>query len=208
LSRLINKLLTPNPRDRPAAGDIIKASNKQRLFPKKKGGEDFKRENQAEKLNRIDAEQPKKEREIKIHVENVPRRRDFPEFNLLDREFGKLKLNDHGFKLPDNDFFNDFGFESPILRNPGRRKSPGYLDIEIDGRNRRHSDIDMIPAARNIYDMQYPEDHHATYDGPIKAKHEKHGILRKVSNHILEKAPQPIKGCIEEGKKFIQNNRH
>ena len=43
LSRLINKLLTPNPRDRPAAGDIIKASNKPRLFPKKKGGEDFKR---------------------------------------------------------------------------------------------------------------------------------------------------------------------
>ena len=41
----------------------------------------------------------------------------------------------------------------------------------------------------------------------IRAKHEKPGMLRKVSDQILDRAPQPLKGYLEEGKKFIQR-RH
>ena len=132
------------------------------------------REIQVEKPKRIEAEKPKKEREIKIHVENVPKRREFQDFNLLDKDFGKLKLNDFGFKHDDDDFFkkkfdhfgNDKNLGKPVMRNPGPRVSPGKLDVNIDGRNRRHSDIDMIPAGRNVHDIQIPAaDQHATYDG-------------------------------------------
>ena len=60
------------------------------------------REIQVEKPKRIEVEKPKKEREIKIHVENVPKRREFQDFNLLDKDFGKLKLNDFGPRLAPN----------------------------------------------------------------------------------------------------------
>ena len=129
----------------------------------------FFREIQVEKPKKIEAEQPKKEREIKIHVEKVPKRREFPDLNLLDKDFGKL-----GFKHHDEDFFdkkfdqfgfgNDNKFGKPVMRNPRPRQSPGKLDVIIDGRNRRHSDIDMIPA-RKIIDIQTPNDKHETYDG-------------------------------------------
>ena len=107
-------------------------------------------------------------------MENVPKRREFPDFNLLDNDFGKLRLNDLGFKHHDDDFFkkkfnhfdDDNNFGKPVMRNPGPRQSPGKLDVIIDGRNRRHSDIEMIPA-RKINDIQTPEQH-ATYDGYIK----------------------------------------
>ena len=134
----------------------------------------FFREIQVEKPKKIEAEQPKKEREIKIHVEKVPKRREFPDLNLLGEDFGKLKLNNFGFKHHDEDFFdkkfdqfgfgNDNKFGKPVMRNPRPRQSPGKLDVIIDGRNRRHSDIDMIPA-RKIIDIQTPNDKHETYDG-------------------------------------------
>ena len=128
---------------------------------------------QVEKPKRIEAEQPKKEREIKIHVENVPKRKEFPDYNLLDKDFGKLRMNDFGFQLREDDFFkkkldqigNDNNFGKPVMRNPGPRVTPGKLDVKIDGRNRRHSDIDMIPAGRNVHDIQTPADQHATHDG-------------------------------------------
>ena len=124
------------------------------------------REIEGEQLQKIEVEHPKKDRDHKIHVDNVPKRREFPEFNL-DKDFGRLKLNDFGFRHEEDDFFkrfNHFGnannLGNAVMRNPG-----GRLDVNIDGRVRRHSDIDMIPAGRNVHDIQAFIDQHDTYDG-------------------------------------------